>query len=457
MTPRLSFDVAIVGGGASGTLLAIQLLRRAPPNWRVLLVDRSGDFARGIAYRTEEASHLLNIPAARMSALADEEGHFLDWLRKRDASAGPDTYAVRRLYGDYLEGLLSASEHEAATGVVLERRQAEVRDVEEVEGGVQLHFGSGADALARCAVLALGNPPPPPLAVSRGPLSGLWQSPWPTSAAWPPPEASVLLVGAGLTAIDWVLALAAHGHQGPLHVLSRHGLLPNAHPTVSPTPLALKDLPRGRIRPLMRAVRAAAAQASGDWQPVVDALRPVSQDIWQSLGDAERRRFSRHVRTHWEVHRHRLAPAVAARVDVLRASGQLQVHAGRLLSLVATDSKLEARLQPRGTGREERLTVDLAINCTGPAGHSANADPLVSALLRKGMARPGPLGLGLASDPRGALLDGRGRANPRLWTLGPVRRGDAWESTAVPDIRLHAAQLAGHLTQLDDGVPPRSG
>jgi uncharacterized NAD(P)/FAD-binding protein YdhS len=456
VTRRLSFDVAIVGGGASGTLLAIQLLRRAPSNCRLLLVDRNGDFARGIAYRTEESSHLLNVAAARMSALPDDEGHFLDWLRKREAGVGPDTYAVRRLYGDYLHELLEASVENAAAGVRLERRQAEVRDIEEARGGVQLRFDSGEEVLARHLVLALGNAPPSPLPVSEGAAPRVWQTPWATSPAWPPLRASVLLVGSGLTAIDWVLALSAHGHQGPLHILSRHGLLPTAHHAVSPKPLELTGLPRGKLRPLVRAVRAAAAQGLGDWRSAVDALRPMTQDLWLSLGDAERRRFSRHVRTHWEAHRHRLAPAVGALVSALRAAGQLHVHAGRLLGLCATESGLEARFQPRGTKREERLAVELAINCTGPAGHSVNADALVSTLLRKGLARPGPLGLGLASDARGALLDGRGQASTRVWTLGPVRRGDAWESTAVPDIRLQAAALAEHLAPKHGGRTSRS-
>jgi len=445
VTEASAFDVAIVGGGASGTLLAIQLLRRAPPGFRMLLLDRSGDFARGIAYRTTEASHLLNVPAARMSALPDEEGHFLAWLAARAPGAGPETYAARRRYGDYLNELLE-TEHQAAKDVVLERRKAEVLGVEDVEDAVLLRCRPGGDVLAEQAVLALGNPPPAPLPVAAEGLPGVWQSPWPREDAWPQEDARVLLVGAGLTAVDWVLALSAHGHRGPVDVLSRHGLLPLAHRTPSPKPLELKGLPRGRIRPLMRALREAATQAPDDWRPSVDGVRPLALELWRALGDEERRRFSRHVRTHWEVHRHRLAPAVAAQVANLLARGQLHVHAGHLLTLAPVGSRLEARYRPRGTRREERLLVDVAINCTGPAGHVLNADALVKALLRKGMARPGPLGLGLASAPDGALLDARGQASGKLWTLGPVRRGDAWESTAVPDIRLQAAALAEKLS-----------
>ena len=237
MTPRYTFDVAIVGGGASGTLLAIQLLRKAPRGWRrLLLVDRAGDFARGLAYRTREESHVLNVPAARMSGLPDDEGHFLEWLQRRLPGSGPDTYAVRRLYGDYLAELLAEAER-VAPNLKLVRRKAEVRALEETDAGIRLRFKKGPDAVGRFAVLALGNPQPARLPVSRAARARVRQLPWPQGAAWPAKRDSVLLVGAGLTAVDWVMALGARGHVGPVHVLSRHGLLPNAHPPVSVRPL----------------------------------------------------------------------------------------------------------------------------------------------------------------------------------------------------------------------------
>jgi uncharacterized NAD(P)/FAD-binding protein YdhS len=447
VTPPIPFDVAIVGGGASGALLAIQLLRMAPPSWRrLLLVDRSGDFARGIAYRTEEESHVLNVSAGRMSALADDDGHFLAWLQRKVRGAKTDTYAPRRVYGDYLSELLSRTER-AFPSVRLERRHAEVLGLDETQAGLRLRFASGPDALARQAVLALGNPLPAPLPATPAARARVWQSPWPPEGKWPPRRATVLLVGAGLTAIDWIVALAARGHQGRLHLLSRHGLLPNAHRTASTTPLDLSRVPRGRLRPLLRAVREAAAQDSGDWRAAVDGLRPLAQDIWVRLGDAERRRFARHVRTHWEVLRHRLAPSVAERAESLRASDQLRVHAGRLLGIAKRGARLEARFRPRGETRPARLAVDLVINCTGPVGHTAQPDTLVAGLLQTGHARPGPLGLGLASSASGALLNAQGEASGTVWTLGPVRRGDHWESTAVPDIRQQASALAEQLVR----------
>ena len=61
--------------------------------------------------------------------------------------------------------------------------------------------------------------------------------------------------------------------------------------------------------------------------------------------------------------------------------------------------------------------------------------------------RPHPLALGLDTAADGAVRDARGRASETLFALGPLRRGELWESTAVPEIRAQAHALARHLTQ----------
>jgi uncharacterized NAD(P)/FAD-binding protein YdhS len=439
-----AYDVAIVGGGASGTMLAIQLLRRRT-DARFLMLDRAGDFARGIAYRTAEPTHLLNVPAGRMSALPDDEGHFLRWLQQQQPSAGPDSYARRTLYGNYLAQLLAAEQGAAWPSTVLELRRSEVCDVTKLSEGFRLRMDTGDDVLARHAVLALGNFLPAPLPASAAAATRIWKSPWASDVSWPASEASVLLVGTSLTAVDVLLSLLARGHRGRVHLLSRHGLLPNAHQTPSSPPLEFEHLPEGRLCPLVRLLREAAA-GTDDWRAAVDGLRPHTHRLWRALPDPERRRFARHVRTHWEVHRHRLAPEVEQRVQALVLTGQAQLLAGRLLALDTAGSRLEARFRKRGGGApEELLQVDAVVNCTGPPGHSLQADALVGALLRVGLAQPGPLGLGLATDDEGRVLDAGGRVLPNLWAMGAVRRGELWESTAVPDIRHQAAALAGRL------------
>ena len=148
----------------------------------------------------------------------------------------------------------------------------------------------------------------------------------------------------------------------------------------------------------------------------------------------DKRRFLRHVARYWDVHRHRMAPTVAANLAALRSSGALTVHAGRLCQLVPDGYYLRASTVD---GRE--LSAATVVNCTGPGG--ADRTPLGGALMVDGLARQDPLRIGLDVDADGYLVDAAGRAQPLISVLGPARRGRYWETTAVPEIRTQAGAL----------------
>jgi uncharacterized NAD(P)/FAD-binding protein YdhS len=432
-------DVAIVGGGASGTLVAVQLLRQARGPWRIALIERSGALARGLAYGPAESCHLLNVPAAGMSALPDDEGHFARW-----SGAAPDAFVPRALYGTYLESLLTEAHARAAPGVALQLVCGDAVSAA-VEGDTaRIGLRDGREIQARAAVLALGNLPSADPPVPDGGLyaSGLYRrSPWEGGALdGVPPDSEVMLVGSGLTMVDAALALQRRGHRGRIHALSRHGLLPQVHGDAT-GPAQLRIGANG-VRGLLRALRAATYRA-GDWRPVFDALRTVTQRIWARLSEAERRRFLRHLRAHWDVHRHRMAPEVGATVARLRSAGRLIVHAGRVQAFAVEGGSAIARYRPRGDRRPRDLRVARVVNCTGPASSLADAShPLLESLLAQGLASADTLGMGFATDRDGALL---GSAGGLLFTLGALRRGELWESTAIPELRCQARTVATRL------------
>ncbi len=195
---------------------------------------------------------------------------------------------------------------------------------------------------------------------------------------------------------------------------------------------------------LIREVRASAAGYPGDWQDVVDALRPQIPRLWDQLTEADKRAFLRLAARYWEVHRHRMPPATARRVGALRSAGRLDVLAGRVTAARARAGGVRVRVEGRGPAAE--LPAGWLINCTGPAGEiMATADPLLRQLLDAGLARPGPLGLGLDADARGAVHDAGGRPASDIFTLGPPLRGRWYETTAIPEIRDQAAALGGLL------------
>jgi len=431
--------VAIIGAGFSGVLTALHLLTD-PQGPRVRLIERAGAFGRGVAYSTSNPDHLLNVRVTNMSAFPGQPDHFVRWLASRSGWSSQGAFVTRGCYGDYLQDLLrSAVESPAEAGRLL-LESDEAVDARPARRGWRVRLAMGREIDADAVVLALGVTPPAPPA---GAMPALLASPRYLADPWGAPQAlasdadHILLIGTGLTMVDVAIALARPGRR--FTALSRHGLTPRAHAPVAARPPALA--PHGAPAQVFRALRAKAE--GGGWREAVDDLRPYIHDLWASWALGQRRQFLRHLRPWWDVHRHRLAPSVARRIEAMRKTGDLAVHAGRTQRLSPRGDQVEVQWSPRGGAKARRLTVDAVVNCTGPLGDLAlSRDPLVRKLLAGGLIRPDACALGAEVDEAGRPLDAAGAPWPGLYAVGPLTRGAFWEITSVPDIRLQAAQTA---------------
>lgn len=455
------FDVVIVGGGFSGTILAVQLMRRAP-NLSIAVVDKGPVPARGVAYGTKYSCHLLNVPAGGMSAFPDEPNHFLDWARaNHDPSAQRTNFLPRPVYGRYVGSLLEeatqlkrSGSFQWISGEVL----SVVREQSHPEAAlIDVLLNDGSKLKCPALVLAAGNFPPANLNIpGLSPQSKRYaRSPWTSTVLDDVPKnGSFLLIGSGLTSIDIAVALNSERFTGHIHILSRRGLIPQTHRQIGQWPEFWTEKSPRTMRGLVQLVREhtrSASQAGGDWREVVDALRPATQKIWQSLSPDERKRFLRHVRSYWEVHRHRVAPEIGNTIASLVRDGRATLYAGRVTNYREHNDHVEVTVRYRKTRSEQVLRVDRVINCTGPETDCRRIDdPLIKSLLAQGLARPDTLSLGLDVDSQGALIDRDGKASHSIYAIGPVRKGFLWETTAVPEIRHQAPQLADHLASLLD-------
>jgi uncharacterized NAD(P)/FAD-binding protein YdhS len=416
--------VTVVGGGASGALVAHQLLRQATTPIRVIVIEPRADIGRGIAYGTPNPLHLLNVRAGCMGADPDTPGDFGDWARQNAVGDDQD-FVPRARYGDYLRSLLGPVEHVRAEAV----------DIVSTARGADVVLTNGSIVHGHRVVLAPG-PSPQQWPASLRANGRRWISdPWaPGALTGLRPDVPVLLVGTGLTAVDVALSLDAAGHQEILAV-SRHGLLPLAHVDRRPPVPTLEPPGDATPRRLLAWARDAAAQ-TGDWRPVVDALRPLTDRLWGGLEEAGRRQFLAHLHRRWETVRHRMAPQVAVRIRDLQESGRLTVLGGGVRSGRNTLRGVEVRLADR------TLRVGAVVNCTGPQPDVRRTNNhLVRELLAARVVRPGPLGLGLATTMGGSIAGTDGR----VWLVGPLRRGERWETTAIPEIRAQAAALPRRL------------
>ena len=467
MTQNPPTEIAIVGAGFSGTLVAAHLLRQALQPLTIHLIERSPrQFARGVAYGTEAECHLLNVPAGNMSAFPDDPGHFLGWAKAHEASllsspcvgeVAPDSFLPRRAYGEYLAWLLEQAERAAAPGVRLVRTLDEAVGIDVEAEGVRLRLAGGGILRAQRAVLALGNFPPGNPAVAD---PAFYDSPRYHGNPWAPEvlpallaAESCLLVGSGLTMVDWAVTLNQAGYRGTIHVVSRRGFWPKAHRLGPASVFAIdpRRQPTG-VRAWLHAIRHHLRTTGDGWRSVIDALRPANQVLWKSLSLPEQRRFLRHLRPFWDLHRHRLAPGIAERLESLTRTDQAVRHVGRILGYRETGDGVDVRIRRRNTDEVETLRVEAVVNCSGSeCNYRKLESPLIRDLLEQRLVCPDPLALGLKTAADGALIDAADAASDRLYTLGPPQKGMLWETTAVPEVRVQAARLAGLL--LGAGAP----
>jgi uncharacterized NAD(P)/FAD-binding protein YdhS len=394
--------IAIIGGGASGVIAAANIARATRGEADIVLIERRGEIGRGVAYSTRQADHLLNVRAANMSAFADDPDHFFRWLDARGSGFGVDAptracFAPRMVYGDYIRDLLNAP---SARDV---RRVSDACvAIEETGHGVRVTLQSGSTLDVDLAILATGHD------VRCAPIGEVkaldaWNA---AGLAAVGPDDPVLIVGTGLTMVDVVLSLQARGHRGPITAVSE----------------------------------------GGDWRAAIDALRPHTRALWQAMTKDQRRRFLRHARPWWDVHRHRMAPAVSEIVDRLRSDGRLRSLAGRIEAATRSDDGIEVTVRRRGAAASEILAFSHVVGATGsPDGPHRSRDPLIRALLCGGVARPDPLGISLDVTDAGALIDASGHPSERIFAIGPPSRAAFWEMIAIPDIRDQCAELAARL------------
>lgn len=421
--------VAVIGGGAAGTLQALQLQRAGAD---VTLIERGARPGRGVAYGTTRPEHLLNVPARRMTAFADDPGHFSRWFADHYGGT-EESYAPRMVYGDYLAGLLGEA------GIAPVRGEA----VDVSDGAVRL--ADGREIPADAVVLAPGNfQPATPRGIDPAALGDVWvEDPWAGGLDGLGQGDVVLLLGTGLTAVDVALTLDATGYKGRIVALSRRGLAPRVHGLREPMVVARQDLVPTCLA-MLRRVRTRTQEVG--WRSAVQELRTVTQWLWEEADAKERRRFLRHLRPWWDVHRHKLAPAVGATIEAMRAEARLAVAGGRLLSVTPVEGGAEVAFRLRGSDAVESLRVKRVVNCTGPEGDIANVgEPLLNRLLAAGLIRQDPLRVGIDVDAQCRAIGADGVASCFLSVIGPVTKGTFWESVAVPDIRVQAARVAERL------------
>jgi uncharacterized NAD(P)/FAD-binding protein YdhS len=471
--PPSGARIAIIGGGFSGTLVLANLVRESDVPLTIDLFETSGNMATGVAYGTIDIAHLLNVRTDRLGAFPEAPQGFYTWLhdeegKKQIAKLWPgyevrnDGYVPRLLYATYLKHVLETTLRLANDkGIAVQVHHATVTDV---QAGNPLMLtveknGSVKTLLADALVLATGNLPPKAFSFEREVtgtrryVPNIWDPKWDTTlhaVSKLPSTSHIVVIGTGLTAIDAILTLEEEDYKGTIVAISRHGWLPAAHTAVKPYPAwewtlhpeSAPDRALALLSRLRKEIRSAGASGY-DWRSVIDSLRPVTQQIWKRLPREEKRKCLHRLFTLWNIHRHRMAPEVAAEIASLIKENKLKIVKGKMSQVKPAGQSLAVTYHPHGGSEDKTLAAALVINCTGPEYNITQCpNPLLVRMNKRGLITPHFLNLGME-----VTAEGTAKGSDAIFPIGTLMVGELLECTAIPELRQQAHTVAGQVVE----------
>jgi uncharacterized NAD(P)/FAD-binding protein YdhS len=449
--------VAIVGGGFSGVMTAVNLTRLSPHPLHVTIINERLPTGRGVAYGTRRMEHLLNVAARNMSAFPDQPEHLLQWLRTRSEFDDMperelrERFIPRLIYGDYLRSIMQ-HHFQGAGGMTPVKVDFVGGEAVDIEPGGLVRLADGRREQADRVVLATGNAAPAELpgAETLADHPAWVGNPWlPWHHRLPAHGGIVVMLGTGLTTVDAVITLRALGWPGSIHAISRHSWLPHSHfrgidyPDFPPPGIDLAALGLEQLFALVEQHCARLRELGANPAIIVDKMRPHTQHIWQGFTGEEKRAFVRQHAARWNILRHRIAPEIHSQITSAQLTGQLTVHAANIEHVEAADGKVRVHL-----GDGQQLDGDLVINATGPQTRfTATRSVLLQNLLRRGLVSPDEMDMGVRIDADHTVIASDGTRSPLLVALGPLLRGTFWETIAVPELRGQARRVAETLLE----------
>ena len=424
-------QILIVGGGASGLLVATHVARHMSHPATVTIAEPRATLGAGIAYGTFDDAHLLNVPAGRMSAFSSEPSHFQSWS---DCDAGE--FISRRKYGQYL--LETFLEEQLKNPLVSFRHERSlIQDIERTGPEFQVMGEVGPLGRFDSVVLALGQGHSHALQlpdeVTNSPryVNDPWRDAFPTI------EGVMVSIGTGLTFVDLALSHLRRHSGNTVIGLSRTGAMPEKHLPVRAAPLPVPAWARNSADELRKYI-----EESEDWRAAQDGVRHELPEIWFSWDEEEKKSFwNRHLRW-WNVHRHRMSPEIADELFGFAEQGRLKISTMQRGEFSISGGGIT--ISVNGT---DEIRADLLVNSTGY--RSAESLPLIAKMETSGLISIGPLGMGISTQyPSFEVSDSHGAGVPGLFGIGPILVGERFETTAIPEIREQAEQIAVALAKL---------
>ncbi len=288
-------SVAIIGGGLSGSLLAIKLLRQTKIPLQIFLIESAKKrYGRGVAYSPNSIYQKLNVTAKNMSLFEDNPMHFYDWWKSRNRDYfylqekfDENSFFPRFIYGDYLEANLNFYANNKPEFIDFLPINDEAVDATLDSSRWSITLASGTILHVQLLVLATGNiPPANPSYLSKEVLENkrYLDNPWNDSLFETiNAKDNIGILGSGLSMVDVLMTLKRKDFDGKIVSFSRSGKFPLVHE--APTVQIPSQLPEfaGALRSDLKMFREWINQNSEvSSANLISAIRPHISKIWKS-------------------------------------------------------------------------------------------------------------------------------------------------------------------------------
>jgi uncharacterized NAD(P)/FAD-binding protein YdhS len=454
--------IAIIGGGFAGTMTAVHLMNQADMPLNIIIINTRFPLITGIAYATHYPGHLLNVPVESISALDKQEFHFFNWLYQHDdfknipAETLKKSFAPRKVYAEYLRSIWDEAVANKNVSVNLQLVEDEVINVVPNQQGFKLELKAADPIQAGYVVLATGNaiPKNPPIADPSFYDSPLYyKNPWNDQCVQNlKSERDILIVGNSLTMIDAVISLLANGFSKNIYTVSPHGfaIMPDDQQVPPYDRNILSEISRPyQLHDLVSLINKHMKHCEKEGLSklaVVNSIRHKLQQIWIDFSLTDKRTFLKRISPMWNAWRHRTPADMYKRISSLIDTGKLTPITGRLAGFTEKGGYVEARILDKKANKEIMLKVERVINCTGSQIEVRLPGTVLNNMFNTGLISHDPVNIALNADAQtGAVIDADGKTSTQIYTLGNNVKGILWESTAVPEIRAQAENIATGL------------
>jgi len=433
--------IGIVGGGISGALSVLQIIKQSKKPLSIFWFDTQNKFCKGYAYNTFDEGHLLNVRASNMSVFPDEPNHFINWLSVHHTKYSPKDFVSRKIFGDYVLHTFESLKN-SNTLITIHQIAEEVKSIKKIDDSFEIKTHQNYQV--QKIILGFGNfLPSHPRSISKEFISSknYFQNAFNVQLTNQIQlHNDITIIGSGLTMIDMIVSLSHFNYKGKINVISPHAYVPQAHQE-NPLPSVMSFINQDQCYTLLNILSLVNKQLKKaknenlNLHSVVDSMRPFLQSLWLNFSIEEKKQFLRHLRHKWGVARHRAPSESMAVFNALKSSNQLQLIKGRISDIKLQPSGFKI-LYSNDQIEQQTLNTQLIINCTGPeSDYNQLKSPLIQDLINSQIISSDSIKYGINAQKDGYITD-------NIYTIGPPLKGILWESVAVPEIRVQAQELA---------------